>query len=370
VRHYIWQNNNWQDFNLQFDKGALLESLSQARFLQGALLEKIASLNLQLQREAQGEILVAETLETSKIEGVTLNIESVRSSVAEQLGFPEGVGIRRDRHTDGVVAVLLDAVRGSDAPISLDRLHGWHAALFPSGYSGSNKIIVADLRKGDMRVVSGYLGGERIHFEAPVPEQVHRDMAVFIDWFNNSRGKEDGLLRAASAHLKFVTIHPYDDGNGRLSRALTDMAMAQDENASFRSYSLSAEIMKERSEYYQILEDVQSGQTGLTGWFEWFIEMFSKALENSEELLANAFYKAAFWSRAKDISVNDRQKKVLQKMLVAGIGGFEGGLTTRKYVSMAKVSTATAFREIDDLCTKGLLTRHGSGRSVSYSLSR
>jgi Fic family protein len=370
MRHYIWQNEHWQNFNSQFDKGALLEPLSRARFLQGALLEKIALLNLQLQTEAQSEILIAETMETSKIEGVALNVESVRSSVAEQLGFPEGVGIRRDRHTDGVVAVLLDAVRGSDAPISLDRLNGWHAALFPSGYSGFNKITVADLRKGDMRVVSGILGREKVHFEAPLPEQVTRDIAVFIDWFNDSRGKEDGLLRAASAHLKFVTIHPYDDGNGRLSRALTDMAMAQDEKASFRSYSLSAEIMKERSDYYQILEDVQSGQTGLTDWFEWFIEMFGNALENSQNLLANAFYKAAFWDSAKDISINDRQKKVLQKMLASGIGGFEGGLTTRKYVSIAKVSAATAFREIDYLYAKGLLTRSGSGRSVKYEIRR
>jgi Fic family protein len=370
VRQYIWQNQHWQDFNSQFDKGALLEPLSRARFLQGALLEKIASLNLQLQTEAQSEILIAETLETSKIEGVTLNIESVRSSVAEQLGFPKGVGIRHDQHTDGVVAVLLDAVRGSDAPLSLDRLNGWHAALFPSGYSGFNKITVADLRKGDMRVVSGVLGREKTHFEAPDPQQVKREIVIFIDWFNNSFGKEDGLLRAASAHLKFVTIHPYDDGNGRLSRALTDMAMAQDEKASFRSYSLSAEIMKERSDYYQILEDVQSGQIGLTGWFEWFIAMFINALENSQKMLANAFYKAAFWGKAKDISINERQEKALKKMLDAGLGGFAGGLTTRKYVSMAKVSTATAFREIDDLYTKGLLTRSGSGRSVKYELSK
>jgi Fic family protein len=248
-------------------------------------------------------------------------------------------------------------------------LHGWHAALFPSGFSAMRKITVGAFRKGSMQVVSGYIGREKIHFEAPPAERVKGEVSQFIKWFNSSLGKEDGILRAASAHLKFVTIHPYDDGNGRISRALTDMAMAQDEKAKFRSYSLSAEIMKEQKQYYQILEDVQNRKIELSEWFEWFLAMFINSIENSQQLIASAFFKAAFWNRIRNISINERQLKVLQKMLAAGINGFRGGLTTRKYVSMAKTSPATAFREIDDLFVKGILTRQGQGRSVHYELS-
>jgi Fic family protein len=370
MRHYIWQKQNWQDFHRHRDSAEMLKLLAKARFMQGELLGKINSLDLHLQTEAETEIIVAETVKTSKIEGVELNVESVRSSVAQRLGFPEGVGIKKDRNTDGVVEVLVDAVRNI-SPLRLKRLHGWHAALFPSGFSGINKINVGAFRKGDMQVVSGYFGLEKIHFEAPPDTQIKNELSCFIKWFNDSLNKEDGILRAASAHLKFVTIHPYDDGNGRLSRALTDMAMAQDEKTKFRSYSLSAEIMKERNQYYQILEDVQSAKIKLNEWYEWFLTMFIKAVENSQHLIASAFFKADFWNRIKNISINDRQRKVIQKMLAAGssgIGGFEGGLTTRKYVSMTKTSPATAFREIDDLYVKGILTRTGQGRSVHYEI--
>jgi Fic family protein len=368
MRHYIWQQQNWQDFQRHYDSTATLKLLTKARFLQGELLGKIASLDLHLKTEAETEILVTETVETSKIEGVELNVESVRSSVAERLGFPQGIDMKKDRNTDGVVEILIDAARNS-APLSLNRLHGWHAALFPTGFSGMNKITVGAFRKGDMQVVSGYIGRETIHFEAPPAGQVKNEVSCFIKWFNNSLNKEDGILRAASAHLKFVTIHPYDDGNGRLSRALTDMAIAQDEKTKFRSYSLSAEIMKERNQYYQILEDAQSMKIELTEWYEWFLTMFINAIENSQHLIASAFFKAAFWNRIKNISINERQRKVIQKMVATGMNGFEGGLTTRKYVSMTKTSPATAFREIGDLCAKGIVTRFGQGRSVHYALA-
>jgi Fic family protein len=368
MKRYIWQRPNWQEFQNYHDSIAVLKLLAKARFLQGELLGKIACLDLHLKTEAETEILVAETVETSKIEGVELNVESVRSSVAEQLGFPQGIGMKKNQNTDGVVAILIDAAR-NHAPLSFDRLNSWHAALFPTGFSGMNKITVGDFRKGDMQVVSGYLGRETIHFEAPPAEQIQGELSCFINWFNHSPDKEDGLLRAASAHLKFVTIHPYDDGNGRLSRALTDMAVAQDEKTKFRSYSLSAEIMKERSRYYQILEDTQSMKIELPEWYEWFLTMCINAIENSQDLIASAFFKAAFWNRIKNISINERQRKVIQKMVAAGANGFVGGLTTRKYVSMTKTSPATAFREIDDLYVKGIVTRIGQGRSVRYELA-
>jgi Fic family protein len=365
---YLWQNKNWQDFNSHFDKRALADLLPRARFLQGELLGKIGSLDLQLRTEAQSEILIAEVLETSKIEGVELNIESVRSSVAQRLGFPEGVGIKKDRHTEGVVDILVDAVRNHAAPLSLDRLNGWHAALFPLGYSGLTKITAGNLRKGDMRVVSGYMGAEKVHFEAPPAALALKETKTFIDWFNTSLGREDGIVRAASAHLKFVTIHPYDDGNGRLSRALTDMAMAQDEKMLFRSYSLSAEIMKERGAYYKILEDVQSLRVSLSAWYEWFVSLFIGAVENSKKLLADAFFKAAFWNKIQNIPLNERQRKALHKMLARGTDGFQGGMTTRKYVSIARVSASTAYRELEDMRCKGILKQYGAGRSVRYEL--
>jgi Fic family protein len=362
---YLWQNPNWQDF--RYEQGELVCALSKARFLQGELLGKIRSLDLRLQTEAQTEILIAETMETSKIEGVELNMESVRSSVAERLNL--GIGLKKDRHIDGVVDMLLDVVRSHAEPLTQSRLNGWHAALFPTGYSGVNKIMAGEPRMGEMKIVSGYFGAERVHFAAPPPEQVALEMPVFIGWFNGSRGKEDGLLRAAAAHLKFVTIHPYDDGNGRLSRALTDMAMAQDEKTPFRSYSLSAQIMKERDSYYQILEDVQNQRIGLIEWFKWFTAMFITATENSGRLIADAFYKAAFWNRIRDIPINERQRKIIRKMLDAGTAGFEGGMTTRKYVSIAKTSKASAYRELEDMRTKNILRQLGAGRSVRYVLS-
>jgi Fic family protein len=267
------------------------------------------------------------------------------------------------------VDIHFDAVQNHGAPLSLARLNGWHAALFPLGYSGFHKITAGNVRKGDMRVISGRMGREKIHFEAPSAQQAGKELKAFIIWFNRSLGREDGILRAASAHLKFVTIHPYDDGNGRLSRALTDMAMAQDEKILLRSYSLSAQIMKERKTYYARLEDVQNLRAGLSEWLEWFLAMFIRAIENSRDIMSAAFFKAAFWNKIKDIPLNERQTKVLKKMLDSGPAGFQGGLTTRKYAAMTKTSGATAYREIADMHAKGLLTRYGAGRSVRYEIS-
>jgi len=366
MSQYIWEVQNWQDF--KYDSSKLIELLSKARFLQGELIGKMSALDIKLQTETQSETLIKEALETAKIEGVDLNIDSVRSSVAKRLGFPQGIEIKENKLTDGLVEILIDASQNYNAPLTLERLNGWHAALFPLGYSDIRQITAGDLRKGDISVVSGYIGKEKTHFEAPSAQQAQKDIEIFIDWFNNAKDA-DGLLRAAAAHLKFVTIHPYDDGNGRLSRAISDMAMAQDEKIPFRSYSLSAQIMKERSEYYQILESVQKSQKNLTDWYEWFIKMFINALENSKDIIAQAFFKSTFWNKIKDIALNDRQRKVIQKLLDAGINNFEGGLTTRKYVSMTKTSPATAFREIEYMQEKEIIKSSGKGRSVSYSLN-
>jgi Fic family protein len=366
MKKYIWQTKNWQSF--QYDRTRLSELLTQARFAQGELLGKMSALDLQLQTESQSAILIKETSQTAKIEGLELNINSVRSSVAARLGFPQGVGLKRDRDTDGLVAVLIDAVRKHQQPLTIARLNGWHAALFPLGYSGLHKITAGQTRRGSMQVVSGPFGREKIHFEAVPANILKEETKKFLDWFNRSAKNEDGLLRAAAAHLKFVTIHPYDDGNGRLARAITDMAMAQDEKSQIRAYSLSTQIMKDRRNYYNILEAVQSQNAAVLDWYIWFIRMFIGALKNSRSILETAFFKAAFWNKIKGLPLNTRQSKVLQRLLDAEPEGFTGGLTTRKYVSLTKTSSATAFREIEYLRQNGILKSYGQGRSVHYKL--
>jgi len=379
MEKYLWEDGGWQEACGRYDRARLLDLMSRARFLQGEVLGKVSALDLRLQGETEGEVLTAEVMETSRIEGVELNIASVRSSVAERLGFPAGVGRARDlteggRHTEGVVDVLIDAVRNCQDALTLTRLSGWHAALFPLGYAGIYRINAGALRRGGIQVVSGRIGAEKVHFEGPPAGALKKEMSAFLKWFNASRGVEDGLLRAAAAHLKFVTIHPYGDGNGRLGRAITDMAMAQDEAGlraaplGFRAYSLSAEIMRERRDYYAILERVQRLEAEVTEWYRWFLQMFINALGNAGSILAAAFFKAAFWNRIKDIELSERQQKVIRKVLDAGPGGFEGGLTTRKYAGLTDVSKATASRELADMLDKGVLRQTGQGRSVRYDL--
>ena len=364
---YIWQDKNW--FAFKHDKAALLEPLSRLRVLQGKLLGRVASLNLKLETEAQAMVLVEEAVRTSEIEGQKFSRDAVRSSVAVRLGLPIGVGAH-DRNIDGLIDVLLDAVRFHDKPLTLERLNGWQAALFPSGYSHLRKIRVGKLRGNEpMRVVSGPAGKEKVHFEAVPKGRLDREMRLFLNWWHTSRGPMDGILRAAAAHLRFVTIHPYEDGNGRLARALTDMALAQDEKLPVRFYSLSSEIMRTREKYYKVLEDVQSCRLDVTEWYLWFIQSVSAAIEHSQDIIANVLLRFEFWSRHAQTSLNERQKKVINRILEAGPGNFTGGLTTRKYVSMTKVSRATAFREITDLLDKRVLRQlRGGGRSAHYDL--
>ena len=364
---YIWEREGWFDFKC--DDAALLKPLGQLRVLQGKLLGRVASLDIKLETEAQGAILVEEAVRTAEIEGQKLDRNAVRSSVASRLGLPRGVGAH-NRNIEGLVDVLLDAVRFNDKPLTLKRLNGWHAALFPSGYSGMHKIRTGTLR-GDapMQIVSGPIGKEKVHFEAVPKDRLDEEMRLFLQWWNSSMNSMDGILRAAAAHLRFVTIHPYEDGNGRLARALTDMALAQDEKLKVRLYSVSSEIMRSRDEYYKVLEDVQRCRIDATEWFLWFIKCLTAAIDRSGDIIANVFLRTDFWSQHAQAELNERQKKVINRILEAGPGKFAGGLTTRKYVSITKTSRATAFREIADMLDKKILRQlSGKGRSVHYDL--
>lgn len=368
MKKYIWEYQEW--YNFKYDTNALIEPLGKARRAQGNILGKMSLLNMSQEAEAEAEVLVEEAVRTAEIEGMVLNRESVRSSVAVRLGLPHGVNIKVDRNAEGLVEVLLDAIRNNDKPLTMARLNSWQAALFPTGYSGLKKIRTGRLRGNEpMHVVSGPIGREKIHFEAPQEEQVKKELGLFINWWNTSMSSMDGIIRAAAAHLRFITIHPYEDGNGRIARALTDMALAQDEKLKIRFYSISSQIVKNRNDYYNILEKVQSGRVNVTEWFLWFLKCVTDAIENSQGIIINVFNKAEFWKKHSQAELNARQRKVITKLLDAGPQGFTGGLTTRKYVSMAKVSRATAFREINDLLKKGIL-RHitGKGRNVSYEI--
>ncbi|OPX29024.1 MAG: cell filamentation protein Fic [Candidatus Omnitrophica bacterium 4484_171] len=365
---YIWERKKWFDF--KYDKNSLLVPLSRLRMAQGKLLGRAGSLDIKLEAEAHAEVLVEEVVRTAEIEGEKLNRDAVRSSVAKRLGLPLGVGVQ-DRSVDGLVDVLLDAVRFYNKPLTLRRLNRWHAALFPSGYSGLRRIRTGKLRGYEpMQVVSGPLGKEKVYFEALPRERLDEEMKLFLEWWRSSLDNTDGILRAAAAHLRFVTIHPYEDGNGRLARALTDMALAQDEKLNVRFYSVSSAIMLARREYYRILEDVQRCRVDVTEWFLWFIKCVTASVQHSYDIVGNTLMKAEFWKEHAQVEINKRQRKVISRILEAGPGNFAGGLTTRKYVSIAKVSRATAFREITDMLNKKILRQlPGKGRSVHYDLS-
>ncbi|MCP5108014.1 MAG: Fic family protein [bacterium] len=365
---YVWQQTSWPRFRRQDD--LLIDAVGKARFSQGKLLSRVQSLGFEAGREAQAAVLTEETVKTAAIEGQNLDRDSVRSSVARRLGLPT-VGLPpADRFADGLVEVLLDAVTHYDTPLSAERLKGWQAALFPTGYSGIHRIRVAEWRGAEpMQVVSGPVGREKIHFEAPPAERIEEEMKRFFQWWAESAGAEEGLLRAGIAHFHFITIHPFEDGNGRIARALTDMALALDERSTMRFYSLSNRIMAERNDYYNILERTQKGDGDITQWLLWFLGCMERAVENSEILVAGILAKAAFWQKFGQTSLTSQQRKVVNRLLDTGPGGFEGGLTTRKYVSMAKVSRSTAYREISDLVSKGILVlNQGKGRSISYRL--
>ncbi|MBI4829236.1 MAG: Fic family protein [Nitrospinae bacterium] len=365
---YIWKHARWPALTWRGED--LMPALSQCRKRQGTLLGAMSAMGLELATEARSEILVTEAIQTSLIEGAPLNLAAVRSSVANRLGLVYAGVPFTDRRADGLVELLLDGTARFDEKLSVSRLNRWHAALFPSGYSGLHKITAGKYRPGEINVLSGPVGKEKVHFSAPPPRRVPGEMKRFLRWWHVSRENLDGLLRAGVAHFYFVTIHPYEDGNGRLARALTDVALAQDERRPERFYSMSAQIASERNAYYETLERAQKSSLDITSWLRWFLECLERAIDHSENVMGGVFYKARFWAKFNSAPLSAHQRKVIVKLLDAGPDGFEGGLTTRKFVSMAKVSRATAYREITDLVDKGILVhRPGGGRSVSYTLA-
>jgi len=365
---YIWQSDRWPLFT--WDNSRLLVPLGECRKRQGMLMAKIAALGLPCEQEAYTNILFEEAMTTSAIEGDKLEPASVRSSIARRLGLPSA-GAAADRHVDGLIDVLLDASENHAKPLTRKRLYSWHAALFPTGYSGLRKIRVGRWRGPEpMQVVSGRTGRETIHYEAPPSERVDPEVTLFLRWWRKPQEDLDGIIRAAIAHFWFVTIHPFEDGNGRLARALTDMALAQDDRQTRRYYSLSTQINSEKESYYEALEQAQKGDTDITAWLLWFLGCYRRGIETSEKKIALVLDKADFWSHHAQTELSARQRKVINKLLDAGKEGFTGGLTNWKYASIAGVSRATATRELQYLLEVGALVRNpGKGRSVSYDLT-
>ena len=363
---YIHQRTDWLQFI--WDSEALLPALGHVRHLQGKLAGKMASLGFAHKQEAFLETLTLDVLKTSEIEGAFLHPEQVRSSVARHLGMDIAGLIPSDRDVDGVVEMMLDATRAYQKPLTFERLFDWYAALFPTGRSGMHKINTGQWRKdetGPMQVVSGAMGRGYVHFQAPDAARLDEEMRPFIEWFNGGQGL-DPVLKAGIAHLWFVTIHPFDDGNGRIARAITDMQLSKAEDNSQRFYSMSAQIRLQRKEYYDILEKTQRGTLDISEWLMWFLTCLEKALNATEATLERVLNKARFWEKHATTVLNERQVLLLNKLL----GSFEGKLTSSKWAEIAKCSPDTALRDIHDLVNKGILQKDtAGGRSTGYALS-
>ncbi len=366
---YIHELPDWPKF--RWDQDRLAGPLAAVRHQQGRLIGRMEALGFPLQQEATLEALTDETVKSSEIEGEKLDVEQVRSSIARRLGMDVGGVDIVDRRIEGVVEMMLDATRNYEQPLTAERLFGWHASLFPTGRSGMRKLRVGAWRDdstGPMQVVSGPVGRERVHFEGPPAKRLDRQMTAFLRWFNEGTGPPvaDEVLKAGLAHLWFVTIHPFDDGNGRIARAIADLALARSEHSSQRFYGMSAQIRRERNDYYEILERTQKGTLEVTPWMEWFLACLGRAIDGAETTLAAVLRKARFWQSLRDMPINERQRVMLNRLL----DRFEGKLTTSKWAAIAKCSSDTALRDIIDLVERGVLVRNpGAGRSTSYSLA-
>jgi Fic family protein len=359
---YIYQHKNWTNFT--WDDKAILPLLGEVRNMQGRLMGKMSALGFSLQEEATLNTLTLDVLKTSEIEGEKLNKAQVRSSLARRLGIEIDGWVYSDRSVEGVVEMMLDATQNYMQPLSEERLFGWHAALFPKGFSGSYKIEVAQYRTGKMQVVSGAMGKEKVHYEAPAPGVLKKEMDEFIAWFNSDI-KIDPVIKSAIAHLWFVTLHPFDDGNGRITRALSDMLLARSDDTPKRFYSMSNQILKERKKYYAALEKSQHSEADITHWLNWFLACLKRALLASENILQSVLQKADFWDKHSQTPFNDRQILMLNKLL----DGFEGKLKSSKWAKITKCSPDTALRDIKDLMEKGILKQDESGgRSTNYEL--
>ncbi len=363
---FIHEKSGWPQFS--WDNDALAAPLAAVRHKQGKHLGKMEALGFGLRAEANLSILTSEVVNSSAIEGETLNPEEVRSSLARRLGLDvAGLPVPR-REVEGVVEMTLDATQKFEAPLTKERLFGWHASLFPTARSGMKRITVGAWRPseaGPMQVVSGPIGREKVHFEAPGAERLETEMARFLEWFT-SPPAIDPVLKAGIAHFWFVTIHPFEDGNGRIARAIGDMALSQADDTNDRFYSLSSQIEAERNEYYLHLEATQRGGLDITPWLTWFLGCLDRAIGNAETALAAVLHKAKLWQRINRRPVNDRQREVINRML----DNFEGYLTTSRYAKLAKCSQDTALRDIRELLERGIIVQNpGRGRSTSYRLA-
>lgn len=362
---FIHEKPGWPHF--LWDGDALAEALAMARHKQGRLLGKMDSLGFEQRSQTSLAAITSDVVKSSAIEGEALNPEEVRSSIARRLGL-EAAGISKaSRHVEGVVEMMLDATQRFEAPLTRERLFGWHAALFPTGHSGMSRIVVGAWRakdSGPMQVVSGPMGRRRVHFEAPDANRLDEEMSRFLAWFHASASM-DPVLKAGVAHLWFVTIHPFEDGNGRMARAIADMALARADGTNERFYSMSSQIEAERKQYYRELESAQRGDLDITRWLAWFLGCLERSIESAEQTLAGVFSKAKFWQMANRHPVNERQRLVMGRML----DDFQGFLSTSKYAKLAKCSTDTALRDIRELLEYGILIQNaGGGRSTNYRL--
>lgn len=365
--NYIYELPEWPAF--RWDHKVLTEPLAAVRHRQGRLIGRMERLGFDLRSEATLQTMTEEVMKSSEIEGEILDRDQVRSSIARRLGMDIGGLVPADRDVEGVVEMMLDATQNYEKKLTDERLFGWHAALFPTGRSGMHRIAAGawrDDKSGPMQVISGPVGRERVHYEAPKAARVAGEMTSFLGWFNRERGI-DPVLKAGIAHFWFVTIHPFDDGNGRMARAIADMQLARSEQSTQRFYSMSAQIRQERKAYYDVLERTQKGDLDITEWLMWFFSCLSRAFDGAEEILTSVLRKARFWEKHAGVSLNDRQRNLLNQLL----DGFEGKLTSSKWAKIAKCSPDTALRDITDLLERGILIRgEGGGRSTSYALAK
>lgn len=362
---YIHELANWP--HLRWSDEQLVQPLAAVRHRQGRLIGRMEALGFPLREEAVLRALTEDVLKSSEIEGELLDREQVRSSIARRLGMDIGGLVEADRNVEGVVEMMLDATQNHGRPLTAERLFGWHAALFPTGRSGMGRIVVGAWRHpegGPMQVVSGPIGRERVHYEAPTSERLSVEMSRFLEWFETAT--PDPVLKAGIAHLWFVTIHPFDDGNGRIARAIADLALARAEGTAQRFYSMSAQIRTERKTYYNMLESTQKGDIDITPWLSWFIGCLDRAFDGAEIVLASVMRKARFWESVAGQPLNERQRKVINRLL----DGFEGKLTNAKWAAITKASSDTALRDINDLVQRAILVKDiAGGRSTSYSLA-
>ena len=363
---YIWQASDWPYW--RYDLASLARSMANVSRAQGLMHGRLADVGLALREQANLSALTEDVVKTSEIEGELLDVNSVRSSIARRLGVDIGALAPVDRHVEGVVEMVLDATANCNAPVTQDRLFGWHAALFPTGYSGRTRVNVGDWRddaSGPMQVVSGPLGRQRVHFEAPPADRMESETRRFFDWAN-SASNEPPLIKAALAHLWFVTLHPFDDGNGRIARAVGDLFLARADASPQRFYSLSAQMQRERKVYYDMLERTQKQSLDVTEWLAWFLDALQRAVDQAQHTLDAVLAKNRFWQRWATAPLNERQVKLVNRLL----DGFEGKLTSSKWAAIARCSPDTALRDITDLLARGVLRKSDAGgRSTSYELN-